>query len=96
MKKLLLLFGIFISANSLILAQKGDEDASMLNSVKVRDQKAIDEAVNGWWTASMKTHDERISWWKRSPVRHVCPIGASILYLAVNGREKKWAVMPSI
>ena len=66
MKKLLLLFGIFISANSLILAQKGDEDASMLNSVKVRDQKAIDEAVNGWWTASMKTHDERISWWNEA------------------------------
>jgi alpha-L-fucosidase len=29
-----------------------------------RDQQAIDEAINGWWTASMKTQDQRIQWWK--------------------------------
>lgn len=42
----------------------GDEDASMLNKAEQRDQKAIDEARNGWWKNSMKTHDERIQWWR--------------------------------
>ncbi|MNJ93909.1 Alpha-L-fucosidase [compost metagenome] len=42
----------------------GDEDASMLNKAQQRDQKAIDEARNGWWKNSMKTHDERIQWWR--------------------------------
>lgn len=42
----------------------GDEDANMFNKAQQRDQKAIDEAKNGWWTKSMKTHDERIQWWR--------------------------------
>jgi alpha-L-fucosidase len=42
----------------------GDEDASMLNKAQQRDQKAMDEARNGWWKNSMKTHDERIQWWR--------------------------------
>lgn len=36
----------------------------MANNVKTRDQKAIDEAVNGWWSVSMKTRDTRLAWWK--------------------------------
>lgn len=40
----------------------GDEDKEMFNRGRQRDQQAIDEAVNGWWTASMKNHDERIQW----------------------------------
>src|SRR4051812_24048794 len=44
---------------------KGDEDAQMFNVGKARDQQAIDEAVNGWWTASMKNHEERIQWWRQ-------------------------------
>jgi alpha-L-fucosidase len=44
-------------------AQSGDED-EMLNKAKARDQKAIDEAVNGWWKQSMKNHAERIGWWR--------------------------------
>lgn len=43
---------------------KGDEDKTMANNVKTRDQKAIDEAVNGWWSVSMKTRDTRLAWWK--------------------------------
>jgi len=31
-----------------------------------RDQQAIDEAVNGWWKASMINHDERIQWWQQA------------------------------
>ena len=42
----------------------GDEDKEMFNKGKQRDQQAIDEGINGWWTASMKTHDQRIQWWR--------------------------------
>src|SRR5215208_2724948 len=42
----------------------GDEDREMFNKGKERDQKAVDEAVNGWWTASMKNHEQRIQWWR--------------------------------
>lgn len=42
----------------------GDEDKEMFNRSKDRDQKVIDEAVKGWWTASMKTHEQRIQWWR--------------------------------
>ncbi len=29
-------------------------------------RKAINEAVDGWWTASMKTHEQRIQWWREA------------------------------
>jgi len=44
----------------------GDEDKEMFNRGKARDQQAIDEAVNGWWTASMKTRDARVAWWQQA------------------------------
>lgn len=44
----------------------GDEDKEMFNHARERDQKVIDDAVNGWWTASMKTHDRRIRWWQEA------------------------------
>jgi alpha-L-fucosidase len=44
----------------------GDEDKEMFNRGRQRDQQAIDEAVNGWWKASMKNHDERIQWWQQA------------------------------
>ncbi|HKO82086.1 MAG TPA: alpha-L-fucosidase [Chitinophagaceae bacterium] len=47
-------------------AQSGDEDKEMFNHAKDRDQKSIDEAVDGWWTASMKTHEQRIQWWREA------------------------------
>ena len=57
----------FILFAAPLLAQvKGDEDADMLNQAKKRDQQAIDEAVNGWWTKSMKTADQRIEWWREA------------------------------
>ena len=31
-----------------------------------RDERAVNEALQGWWTASMKTHDQRIAWWRES------------------------------
>jgi alpha-L-fucosidase len=44
----------------------GDEDKEMFNRGRARDKAAIDEAVNGWWTASMKNHDERVAWWREA------------------------------
>jgi len=66
MKKILIITSLLLITFSLARAQKGDEDASMLNNVKQRDQKAIDEAINGWWTSSMKTHESRIAWWREA------------------------------
>lgn len=63
-------FAIVLSLNCYTIAvkaqNKGDEDKTMANDVKTRDKKAIDEAVNGWWTASMKTHDSRVTWWREA------------------------------
>jgi alpha-L-fucosidase len=36
----------------------------MFNQSESRDKKAIDEAINSWYTASMKTHGQRIQWWR--------------------------------
>jgi alpha-L-fucosidase len=44
----------------------GDEDKEMSNKGQQRDQSAIDEAINGWWTTSMKNHDQRIAWWREA------------------------------
>lgn len=43
---------------------KGDEDKQMLNTGKIRDQKQINDALNGWFKESMKTHNQRIQWWR--------------------------------
>lgn len=59
-----LFFVFFLTGGYGYTQVKGDEDKEMFNRVKERDQKAIDEAQQGWWTASMKTHDERIKWWR--------------------------------
>ena len=64
MKKQLLIILFFMLITPVVWAQTGDEDANMFNQSKLRDQKAIDEAVNTWYTASMKTHEKRIQWWR--------------------------------
>lgn len=46
-----------------VFAQNGDEQA-MQNNGRARDQKEVDNAVNGWWKTSMKTHEKRIQWWR--------------------------------
>jgi len=30
----------------------------------LRDRQAADEALNGWWPATMKDHDARLTWWR--------------------------------
>lgn len=57
---------LICSFMTLMAFSQGDEDKEMLNRGRQRDQQAIDEAVNGWWTASMKNHDERIAWWQQA------------------------------
>lgn len=52
---------------SLLLVEaqvKGDEDKEMFNKAGTdRDNNAVQDALNGWWTASMKNHEDRIRWW---------------------------------
>src|SRR6266852_4804908 len=31
-----------------------------------RDEIAVDQAIHGWWTESMKDHDARIKWWREA------------------------------
>ncbi len=60
-----LLFSSLLLLSSYAYSQvSGDEDKEMFNRAKQRDQKAIEEAKEGWWKTSMKTHDERIKWWR--------------------------------
>lgn len=56
---------IGVSVNS--FAQfKGDDEGILSQKAASRDSVAIAEAVNGWWTASMKAHDKRIEWWREA------------------------------
>lgn len=63
--KLIILACTLVSLKALSQSN-GDEDKEMFNRGRERDRQAIDEAVNGWWTASMKNHDERIKWWQQA------------------------------
>jgi len=45
---------------------RNEEEKELLASGKERDQAFIDEAVNGWWTVSMKSHEQRIQWWREA------------------------------
>ncbi|MEZ2337453.1 alpha-L-fucosidase [Mucilaginibacter sp. RCC_168] len=62
----LLILCFSISALTTTAQDKGDEDKTMANHVKTRDQKAIDEAMHSWWPASMKTRDARLNWWRNA------------------------------
>ena len=66
MKKLCIYIFISIVVSNVSAQVPGDEEKEMLSRGKERDQKAISEALNGWWTASMKNHDQRIKWWKEA------------------------------
>ena len=65
-KKKLFVLICSLSTVAAIAQTAGDEDKEMFNRGKQRDQQAIDEALNGWWAASMKNHDERIQWWQQA------------------------------
>lgn len=42
------------------------QEKELLAKGKERDQQAIDEAKTGWWTASMRNHDQRVQWWREA------------------------------
>lgn len=64
--RILLLLYFSICIGQTFAQTSGDEDREMLNHAKTRDQQAIDEAKNGWWSASMKGHEDRIAWWREA------------------------------
>ena len=66
MKKLFIYIILSVIVCKVSAQTTGDEDKEMLNKGKERDQKAIDEAKQGWWTASMRNHDQRIQWWREA------------------------------
>lgn len=59
-----LLLTVLLIGGTAAAQNKGDEDKDMSNKAKQRDQLVIDAAKNGWWTQSMKTHEQRITWWR--------------------------------
>jgi alpha-L-fucosidase len=63
------IIGFFILHFAFFIASAqtaGDEDKEMFNRGKERDEQSISEAKKGWYTASMKTHDKRIQWWRNA------------------------------
>ncbi|MGE7774049.1 alpha-L-fucosidase [Chitinophaga sp. NPDC101104] len=44
----------------------GDDEGILMQKAARRDSAAIAEAVDGWWTASMAGHDQRIAWWREA------------------------------
>ncbi|SHG31599.1 alpha-L-fucosidase [Pedobacter caeni] len=63
-KSAFLFFSLSLIAGSGYTQVAGDEDKEMFNQARQRDEKAIDAAKDGWWTASMKNHEQRIQWWR--------------------------------
>jgi alpha-L-fucosidase len=63
---LLLVFSFPLNFSLFAQINNGDEDKDMFNKGRQRDQQAIDEAINGWWTTSMKNHDQRVGWWRKA------------------------------
>ena len=67
---LLLLAGIssVYAQKPILPGGKGDEQGIEIpGDIKLQqDKDAIREAYKGWWTESMKTHDERMAWYKEA------------------------------
>src|SRR5690348_4757334 len=38
--------------------------ASVKPEARQRDEAAAKDAVDGWWTAALKTRDQRLAWWR--------------------------------
>jgi alpha-L-fucosidase len=63
-KKSIILLVLLLAHFFAFCQTNGDEDKEMFNQSESRDKKAIDEAINSWYTASMKMHGQRIQWWR--------------------------------
>ncbi|MBC9934794.1 alpha-L-fucosidase [Chitinophaga qingshengii] len=65
-RKTLLSIAAGVISVTAVAQVKGDDDGILSQRAAGRDKAAIDTAVNGWWTASMKNHDQRIAWWREA------------------------------
>lgn len=65
-KKILLSIAAGVISVTAVAQVKGDDDGILSQQAASRDKASIDMAVNGWWTASMKNHDQRIAWWREA------------------------------
>gem|GEM_PF-220870 len=62
-----LLFSSIFCASVAVKGQTaGDEEKDMLTRGQQRDRHAAEEALQGWWPATMKDHDQRITWWREA------------------------------
>ncbi|MGN6509445.1 MAG: alpha-L-fucosidase, partial [Chitinophaga sp.] len=67
MRTLTVITAALLGASATGFAQfKGDDEGILMQQAASRDSIAIAQAVNGWWTASMKNHDARIAWWREA------------------------------
>ena len=57
---------LLVSVITLVTLNAALAQSTSVVSTNPRDQKAIDEAISGWWTASMKNHEQRIAWWREA------------------------------
>ena len=48
------------------MLQINAQERDSLSALRGRDETAVDESIHGWWTASMKYDDARISWWREA------------------------------
>jgi hypothetical protein len=53
-----------------------------------RDRKAVDEALTGWWTDSMKSRERRIAWWREAR------FGCFIHWGVYSGPGGEWEGQP--
>lgn len=65
-RKTILSIAVGVISTAAVAQVKGDDDGILAQRAASRDKAAIDTAVNGWWTASMKNHDQRIAWWREA------------------------------
>lgn len=65
-RKTILSIAVGVISTAAVAQVKGDDDGILAQRAASRDKAAIDTAVNGWWTASMKNHDLRIAWWREA------------------------------
>jgi len=62
--------GLLLAAFGACRSGTGDQNAldtaRLLAAGRERDSLAATEATQGWWTASMRNHDQRIAWWREA------------------------------
>lgn len=67
---LLLLFLYFFSSCSYAGQEENSstplDTAGLLAAGRERDSLAAQDALNTWWTASMRNHDKRMAWWREA------------------------------